>query len=72
MSKSHLEMLGVVTARPKLCSFPEQRTHMPWEGRKQALCFTSPSLYCPRGQGHLISAVLKHIERFLLELLDYG
>lgn len=41
---------------------------MPWEGRKQELCFPSRSLHCPQVQCHLILAVLKYIERFILKL----
>lgn len=41
---------------------------MPWEGRKQELCFPFRSLHCPQVQCYLILAVLKYIERFILKL----
>lgn len=73
-SKSHLEMpgrgsRGSVTFLRGLSfvHFQGRRQSCRGEGARQALCLTSPSLYCPQGQGHLISAVLKYIERFLLQ-----
>lgn len=62
-------ILGVrlLTASSKLCSFPVQKACMLWGWKEQVLCLSSPSLYCPWVQCHLIFAVLKYIECIILK-----